>query len=88
MASRDTGKDGNILEDVSPEANYMPEYKFDDDAKRGSNPIVRFFQYLASWMIPGLGMFSEACVLALAITNIGLAALPTCLRSPVLIKLD
>ncbi|GFR43042.1 hypothetical protein Agub_g4047 [Astrephomene gubernaculifera] len=31
-----------------------------DENKLSSNPIVRFFQFLGSFMIPGLGMFCEA----------------------------
>lgn len=78
MARQETKNDGNVLEDVSPEADHMPEYQFDADEKRTSNPIARFFQYLASWMIPGLGMFAEACVLW---QWHSLSALPTCMSA-------
>lgn len=60
MAGREID-DGKVLENVSPESDYMPEYSFDPDPHRSSNPVLRFFQWMASWMIPGLGMFSEAC---------------------------
>ncbi len=63
MAGREVDDHGKVLENVSPESDYMPEYGFEPEYHRSSNPLLRFFQWVASWWIPGLGMFSEACVI-------------------------
>ncbi|KAK9814173.1 hypothetical protein WJX72_001627 [[Myrmecia] bisecta] len=49
------GKYEEPLEDAA-----IPEIEFDAPTVYSSHPILGFLQWVCSWVVPGLGMFSEA----------------------------